>query len=175
MLSLGSLRHPRDLARINLLCDQASPIILAGLLAIVDFHNYLLIQQSNGGSDLVSADIPKGLMLLQGQNPYSVQPWASPYPPLLLFIVSGIILLILGCSQFNAISCTTTLALRSTIITAVGAVLLASTWLWPEKRKKIPLKSRFKDIATKLIGLAILAIIFLILYYLCPTCLLGGA
>ncbi len=91
MLSLGSLRHPRDLARINLLCDQASPIILAGLLAIVDFHNYLLIQQSNGGSDLVSADIPKGLMLLQGQNPYSVQPWASPYPPLLLFIVSGII------------------------------------------------------------------------------------
>ncbi len=39
----------------------------------------------------MSADIPKSLMLLHGQNPYSVQPWASPYPPLLLLIVGGIV------------------------------------------------------------------------------------
>src|SRR5438132_3741673 len=67
------------------------PIILTSLMSLVIFHGYLLIQQSNGGSDLVSADIPKSLMLLNGQNPYSTQPWASPYPPLLLLTVSGII------------------------------------------------------------------------------------
>src|SRR5438132_3799798 len=67
------------------------PIILTSLMSLVIFHGYLLIQQSNGGSDLVSADIPKSLMLLNGQNPYSTQPWASPYPPLLLLTVSGVI------------------------------------------------------------------------------------
>jgi len=60
-------------------------------MSLVIFHGYLLIQQSNGGTDLVSADIPKSLMLLNGQNPYSTQPWASPYPPLLLLTVSGIV------------------------------------------------------------------------------------
>ena len=40
---------------------------------------------------MVSADIPKSLMLLRGQDPYAVQPWASPYPPLLLLVDSGII------------------------------------------------------------------------------------
>jgi hypothetical protein len=91
MLSLGSLRLPRDPARINLLLNQASPVILTSLISLVIFHGYLLIQESNGGSDLVSADIPKSIMLLNGQNPYSTQPWASPYPPLLLLTVSGII------------------------------------------------------------------------------------
>src|SRR6266851_8314620 len=91
MLSLGRLRIHPDPARINLLLNQASPIILTSLMSLVIFHGYLLLQQSNGGSDLVSADIPKSLMLLKGQNPYSTQPWASPYPPLLLLTVSGII------------------------------------------------------------------------------------
>src|SRR5260370_30217508 len=91
MLSLGSLKLNRDPVRINLLLNQASPLILTTLMSLVIFHGYLLIQQSNGGSDLVSADIPKSLMLLNGQNPYSTQPWASPYPPLLLLTVSGII------------------------------------------------------------------------------------
>src|SRR6266699_2002260 len=91
MLSLGRLKFSRDPARINLLLNQASPVILTSLMSLVIFHGYLLIQQSNGGTDLVSADIPKSLMLLNGQNPYSTQPWASPYPPLLLLTVSGII------------------------------------------------------------------------------------
>src|SRR2546422_5274391 len=91
MLSIGTLKLSRDPARINLLLNQASPIILTGLMSLVIFHGYLLIQESNGGSDLVSADIPKSLMLLNGQSPYSTQPWASPYPPLLLLTVSGII------------------------------------------------------------------------------------
>src|SRR2546427_9403833 len=91
MLSLGPLKFSRDPVRINLLLNQASPVILTSLMSLVIFHGYLLIQQSNGGSDLVSADIPKSLMLLNGQNPYSTQPWASPYPPLLLLTVSGIV------------------------------------------------------------------------------------
>ena len=91
MLSLGRLRFHPDQARINFFLNQASPIILTSLMSLVIFHGYLLIQQSNGGTDLVSADIPKSLMLLNGQNPYSTQPWASPYPPLLLLTVSGII------------------------------------------------------------------------------------
>ena len=91
MLSLGRLRLQPDTERINLFLVQASPVILTSLISLVIFHGYLLIQQSNGGSDLVSADIPKSLMLLNGQNPYSTQPWASPYPPLLLLTVSGIV------------------------------------------------------------------------------------
>src|SRR6266516_2448843 len=93
MLSLGPLKFSRDPARINMLLNQASPLVLTSLSSLVIFHDYLLIQQSNGGTDLVSADIPKSLMLLNGQNPYSTQPWASPYPPLLLLTVSGVILL----------------------------------------------------------------------------------
>src|SRR5437016_10654420 len=91
MLSLGRLRFHPDQARINLFVNQASPIILSSLISLVIFHGYLLIQQSNGGTDLVSADIPKSIMLLNGQNPYSTEPWASPYPPLLLLTLSGFI------------------------------------------------------------------------------------
>ena len=91
MLSLGRLRLNPDAERFNLLLSQASPLILTTLMSLVIFHGYLLIQASDGGSDLVGADIPKSLMLLNGQNPYSTQPWASPYPPLLLLTVSGII------------------------------------------------------------------------------------
>src|SRR5207237_8897717 len=80
MFSIGSLKLSRDLARINLVLDQASPIILTSLMSLVIFHGYLLIQQSNGGSDLVSADIPKSLIVLNGHNPYSAQTSASPYP-----------------------------------------------------------------------------------------------
>ena len=91
MLSLGRLRFHPDQARTSLLLNQASPVILTSLISLVIFHGYLLIQQSNGGTDLVSADIPKSIMLLNGQNPYSTEPWASPYPPLLLLTLSGII------------------------------------------------------------------------------------
>src|SRR5690349_22954129 len=91
MLSIPKLRLNPDPERVNLLINRSSPIILTTLATLVIFHGYLLIQESNGGSDLVSADIPKSLMLLNGQNPYSSQPWASPYPPLLLLTVSALI------------------------------------------------------------------------------------
>src|SRR6266702_1002604 len=91
MFSLGRLGLIRDPARIYHLIDRFSPLVLSNLVLFVIIHGIMLIQLSNGGSDLVSADIPKSLMLLQGQDPYSVNPWASPYPPLLLLVDSGII------------------------------------------------------------------------------------
>ena len=91
MFILGRLKPFRLPARLDQYLNQLSPLFLATVIIFVLVHGYMLIQLSNGGSDLVDADIPKSLMLLNGQNPYSVQPWASPYPPLLLLIDSAII------------------------------------------------------------------------------------
>ena len=147
MLPLGRLRLQPDLERINLFLNQASPIILASLISLVIFHGYLLIQESNGGSDLVSADIPKSLMLLNGQNPYSTQPWASPYPPLLLLTVSGIVRLtglfasqssldlisqqlrLVGLIADAAVAIIIYLAIRSRTEDALQALLPASLFL----------------------------------------------
>src|SRR6266571_4915053 len=147
MLSLGRLRFHPDQARINFFLNQASPIILTSLMSLVIFHGYLLIQQSNGGTDLVSADIPKSLMLLNGQNPYSRQPWASPYPPLLLLTVSGIIRLtglfasqsslelisqqirLLGLFADAAVTLIIYLSLRSRTSDALQALIPASLFL----------------------------------------------
>ncbi len=54
-------------------------------------HAYQMIQQTTGGGDLLYSDIPKSIMLLRGQDPYSVQPWSAPYPPLLLLAIAGVI------------------------------------------------------------------------------------
>src|SRR5438309_8577860 len=147
MLSLGRLRLQPDTERINLLLEQASPIVLTSLTSLVIFHGYLLIQQSNGGSDLVSADTPKSLILLNGQNPYSTQPWASPYPPLLLLTVSGIIRLtglfasqsslnlisqqirLLGLFADAAVALIIYLSLRSRTSDALQALIPASLFL----------------------------------------------
>src|SRR6266481_5525794 len=147
MLSLGRLRFNPDLERINLLLNQSSPIILATLASLVIYHGYLLIQQSNGGTDLVSADIPKSLMLLSGQNPYSAQPWASPYPPLLLLTVSALIRLaglfasqssldlisqqlrLLGLFADAAVALIIYLAIRSRTSDALQALIPASLFL----------------------------------------------
>jgi hypothetical protein len=37
------------------------------------------------------SDIPKSIMLLHGQDPYSVRPWSAPYPPFLFVVVAAII------------------------------------------------------------------------------------
>ncbi len=91
MLSLGSVKLRGNSERISLVLNRASPVILAVVMTFAILENLLMIQLSDGGGDLVGADIPKSLMLLHGQNPYSVNPWASPYPPLLLVTVAGII------------------------------------------------------------------------------------
>jgi hypothetical protein len=91
MLSLGPLRLAWDRAKNSPLLDRASPLILATILLITSIRIYLLIPQTTGGTDLLSSDIPKSIMLLQGQDPYSTAPWSAPYPPLLLLTVAGII------------------------------------------------------------------------------------
>jgi hypothetical protein len=71
--------------------SRFSPLILSIILLVAGFHTYQLIQQTSGGGDLLYSDIPKNIMILHGQDPYSVQPWSAPYPPLLLLTIAGII------------------------------------------------------------------------------------
>ena len=91
MLSLEPLRRSWDGAKHNPLLDRASPLILAAVLLVTSIRIYLLIPETTGGTDLLGSDIPKSIMLLRGQDPYSTQPWSAPYPPLLLFTVASII------------------------------------------------------------------------------------
>jgi len=88
--SLKLLWH-RSFATLDDLVDKYSPLILGGLLALTTFQKLTLILHTNGGGDLLGADIPKSMMLMAGQNPYSSNPWASPYPPFLLAMVGSII------------------------------------------------------------------------------------
>ncbi len=91
MFWLAGSSRPRNLADINSLLDRFLPIILVALLTVAAVEKYLVLTRTDGGGDLLYADIPKSLMLLKGENPYSVQPWASPYPPFFLVLVGGII------------------------------------------------------------------------------------
>jgi hypothetical protein len=90
-LSESDISHNRWLGKLTSILSDYSPIILFTILFAVGFHTYQLIQQTTGGDDLLHSDIPKSIMILQGQDPYSVQPWSAPYPPLLLLTVAGII------------------------------------------------------------------------------------
>ena len=91
MLESLKLLWYRSFATLDDLADKYSPLILGGLLALTAFQKLTLILHTNGGGDLLGADIPKSMMLMAGQNPYSSDPWASPYPPFLLAIVGSII------------------------------------------------------------------------------------
>ena len=68
-----------------------SPLILGAVIAITTFQKLTLILHTDGGGDLLGADIPKSMMLVAGQNPYTSNPWASPYPPFLLAMLGSII------------------------------------------------------------------------------------
>ncbi len=87
----GRLRLTGRIEKLGFASSRSSPLILSIILLVTGLHTYQLIQQTNGGGDLLGSDIPKSIMLLQGQDPYSVQPWSAPYPPLLLLVVAGII------------------------------------------------------------------------------------
>jgi hypothetical protein len=89
-------RWHKSLAAVNFLATTYSPLILGGLIALTTFQKLTLILQTDGGGDLLGADIPKSMMLIAGQNPYTSNPWASPYPPFLLAVVGGIIRLTAG-------------------------------------------------------------------------------
>src|SRR5467141_3803596 len=90
---LESLRRswPSSLAALNVLATNYSPLLLGGLMALTTFQKLTLILRTDGGGDLLGADIPKSMMLIAGQNPYFSNPYASPYPPFLLAIVGSII------------------------------------------------------------------------------------
>jgi hypothetical protein len=91
MLSLGPVRLAWDRAKNSPFLNRTSPLILATILLVASIRIYLLIPETTGGTDLLGSDIPKSIMLLQGQDPYSTAPWSAPYPPLLLLTVAGII------------------------------------------------------------------------------------
>ena len=117
---LESLR-PRwhsSLAALNVLATAYSPLILGGLIALTTFQKLSLILHTDGGGDLLGADIPKSMMLIAGQNPYTSNPWASPYPPFLLAVVGGIIRLTSG----NTILTPDTIGLISRNVRMTGLV-----------------------------------------------------
>src|SRR5438128_12698799 len=91
MLASLKPRLHRSYAEFDSFVDKYTAVILSGLLAVATFQKLTLILHTNGGGDLLGADIPKSMMLMAGQNPYSSDPWASPYPPFLLAIVGSII------------------------------------------------------------------------------------
>jgi len=91
MLASLKPRLHRSHAELDSFADKYAPVILCGLLAATTFQKLSLILHTDGGGDLLGADIPKSMMLIAGQNPYSSNPWASPYPPFLLALVGSII------------------------------------------------------------------------------------
>ena len=91
MLSRRCLKLGWNRATVDPVLNRASPLILAAVLLITSLRVYMLIPQTTGGTDLLGSDIPKSIMLLRGQDPYSVNPWSAPYPPLLLLVVASII------------------------------------------------------------------------------------
>src|SRR2546425_4117157 len=91
MLASLKSRWHRSFAELDSLATKYAPVILCGLLAATTFQKLSLILHTDGGGDLLGADIPKSMMLIAGQNPYASNPWASPYPPLLLAMLGSII------------------------------------------------------------------------------------
>ena len=124
MFSLGILRRQRhSLAYAEILLTRASPVIFTVFLALAAAGKYMLVLRSDGGGDLLGADIPKSLILLKGENPYSTQPWAAPYPPFFLVVLGGIIRL----TTSNALSGQVPAALISRNIMVAGILADIST------------------------------------------------
>src|SRR5256712_8037723 len=116
MLESLRLRLHASLATLDVLIDNCWPLILGGLIALTTFQKLSLILHTDGGGDLLGADIPKSMMLIAGQNPYTSNPWASPYPPFLLAVVGGIIRL----TSSNAILAPDTIGVISRNVRMTG-------------------------------------------------------
>jgi hypothetical protein len=101
MLESLKLLWDSSFATLDRLVDKYSPLILGGLLALTTFQKLTLILHTDGGGDLLGADIPKSVMLIAGHNPYSSNPWASPYPPFLLAVLGSIIRMTSGSVAFT--------------------------------------------------------------------------
>jgi hypothetical protein len=101
MLESLTLSWHRNFAEFDALVAKYSPLILCALVTLTTFQKLTLILNTDGGGDLLGADIPKSAMLIAGQNPYSSNPWASPYPPLLLALLGSIIRITSGTLAFT--------------------------------------------------------------------------
>src|SRR5437870_8396829 len=101
MLASLKLRLHRSYAEFDSFVDKYMAMILSGLLAATTFQKLTLILHTDGGGDLLGADIPKSVKLIAGQNPYSSNPWASPYPPFLLAVLGSIIKITSGSVAFT--------------------------------------------------------------------------
>lgn len=67
-------------------------IVLFGLILLVAaVWKYMVISSFDGGWELQNAYVPKTLTFLRGQDPYSTQPYAAPYPPLMFVVLGGIV------------------------------------------------------------------------------------
>lgn len=91
MLRLGLLSNTTRLQQLNRHISHASLPVLTALALTAALNKAQLLLRTDGGGDLLGADIPKALMVLNGENPYTVQPWAAPYPPFHLLLIAGII------------------------------------------------------------------------------------
>src|SRR2546422_1862312 len=118
MLASLKPRLHRSYVEFDSFVDKYTAVILSGLLAATTFQKLSLILHTDGGGDLLGADIPKSMMLIAGQNPYSSNPWASPYPPFLLAIVGSIIRITSG----NILLAPDTIGLISRNVRTVGLV-----------------------------------------------------
>src|SRR3989454_2964133 len=116
MLASLKPRLHRCHAELDSFADNCWPMILSGLLAATTFQKLSLILHTDGGGDLLGADIPKSMMLIAGQNPYTSNPWASPYPPFLLAVVGSIIRL----TSSNAILAPDTIGVISRNVRMTG-------------------------------------------------------
>src|SRR5712692_10553810 len=101
MLESLKLHWQRSIVEIDCIANKYAPVILCGLLAATTLQKLSLILHTDGGGDLLGADIPKSVMLMAGQNPYSSNPWASPYPPFLLAVLGSIIKITSGSVAFT--------------------------------------------------------------------------
>ncbi len=61
------------------------------MLGVAAFQKSQLQLTGGSGTDILCCDIPKSLMVLRGQDPYSAAIWESPYPPFFLLVYAGII------------------------------------------------------------------------------------
>jgi hypothetical protein len=83
-----------------------------------------------------------------------------------LILLTGIFLLIVGCSSLRQASCTTKVTAYSTAATVAGALILATAWLTGETGDKTPLSMSVKMLAKYLLALLGLAILITIVLFL---------
>jgi hypothetical protein len=83
-----------------------------------------------------------------------------------LILLTGIFLLIVGCSSLRQASCTTKVTAYSTAATVAGALILATAWLTGERGDKTPLKMSVKMLAKYLLALLGVAILITIVLFL---------